>query len=353
MNAAISPKPRRLWLYLPFALLLLVALSWSAVWFYGRYRINLEIDNFFARQGSLGRIWSCPERSIAGFPFRIEGRCANPTYRQELAPGDVLNGALKGLTIVATTAGAFTLGHVISEFDSPLVVQRAGVVETNATWKTARSSVRGGINRLEQASLEVQGLAVTLGLAEGVSFQWKAEALSLHLRESADPVAVGAFDLAVRLQNAAIPELDNLLQSRDPITLELDARILKLASIDRRDWRVTLEAWRGNGGSVLVEQLKLSKGAPRLEAKGELSLDAQRRLQGQLATNFVNAGQILQQFGIGGTGNLGGLIGGLLGGQRQADQQRERSLRLPLVFEDGRIAVGPFKIPKVQLRPLY
>lgn len=343
-----APRPRRFWLYLPFALLMLAAAGWSALWFYGRSRINAEFDTFLTRQASLGREWSCPNRSLGGFPFRIEGRCTDPSYRQTTAEGEVA-GSLKGLTVVATTAGAFNLAHVVTEFEGPLTVKAAGLPDTVTTWKTARSSVRGGVNRLERVSIEVDNPVVTIG---GGAARWSADKLTAHLREGVDAANPGAYDLAVRVERAVVPDADALLNSADPINLELDSRLLKVGPIDRRDWRQSIENWRANGGTVKIEQLKLSKGAPRVEATGDLRLDEQRRPEGRLDASFVNAGALLQQFGIG--GGASSLVGALLGGSRRAEgQRREATMRLPLTLDGGRVAVGPFRIPGLQLRPLY
>jgi hypothetical protein len=344
--AAKPPRPRRLGLYLPFTLLLLIALGWSAVWFYGRHRINQEIDAFLARQASLGREWSCPDRRIGGFPFRIEGRCTDPSYRQRTAEGEA-QGSLKGLTVVATTAGALNLAHVITEFEGPLTVRAPGLPESVTTWRSARSSIRGGIDRLERLSIEIEAPVVTVGGA-----RWSAERLTAHLREGVDPAQPGAYDLAVRLDKAAIPEADALLASAEPVNLELDSRVLRIGALDRQDWRRSIEAWRANGGTIRIERLRLAKGAPRIEATGDLRLDEQRRVEGRLDANFINAGAILQQFGVG--GGPAGLIGALLGGGRRPDaERREPAVRLPLTLEGGRVAVGPFRIPGLQLRPLY
>ena len=349
-------QPSRKLLYIPFILLGLVALVWSAIWFYGRYRINQELDSFFVKQAAEGRLWSCPDRSISGFPFRVEGRCAKPTYKQELAPGDSVSGALGALTVVASTAGAFNLAHVISEFEGPLTINRDGVGETTATWKTARSSVRGGIARLEQVSIELDSPVFTFVPKGGAPLKWSAAKVTAHLREGVNPQQPGAYDLAINLEKAVIPELDAVMNSTDLLSLDLDAKVLKPGVIDRKNWRTSVENWRINGGTLRVEQLKLSKGSPRVEAKGDLKLDDARRVEGRLDASFVNADALLRQFGIGGGGGAaGGLLGALLGGGRpQANEpQRERSMRLPLVFDQGRVAVGPFKIPGVQLKPVY
>jgi hypothetical protein len=352
MNAEISARPRRRWLYIPFILLALVAAGWSALWFYGRSRINVEIDNFFARQATAGRDWSCPDRVISGFPFRIEGRCSNPSYRQRGESGEIVNGQLKGLTVIGMTADVLSSGMVITEFEGPLVVKAAGLPDTSTTFKIARSSLRGGIGKLERLSLEVDSPVSTIG-GTGGSTQWRADKITAHLVESTRS-AGGNYDLVVQIENAQIPELDQALNSRDAINLKLDAIILKPGAIDRRDWRKTIDNWRLNGGTMKIESLSLSKGAPRLEAKGDLRLDDQRRPEGRLDANLVNAGPLLQLFGVNvGGGGVGGLVGNLLGGNRAGGQPRDMAVRLPFILEGGRAALGPFRIPGLQLRPLF
>jgi hypothetical protein len=348
MNAVVRQKSRT-WLYGPFVVLGIIAAGWSGLWFYGRSKINEELDKFFARQAQIGRDWSCPNRTIGGFPFRIEGRCDNPTYRQRGEAGEIVNGALKGLTVVAQTSDSLSLGHVITNFEGPLVVRSPGVADVTVTWKTALSSIRAGVNRLERASVEIDSPVVSFAGGN----QWTATKVQAHLREGVDAATPGAYDIAIRIENAKVPDTDAFTNSTDAINLELDARVLKMGAIDRRDWRRTLDNWRTNGGTLKVEQIRLSKGAPRLDAKGDLSLDSERRLQGRLDASFVNAGAILQQFGLTGQGGVGGLVGALLGGNRPGGAQRDMAIRLPLNLEGGRVSLGPFRIPGVQLKPVY
>ncbi len=358
MPASAPAKPRRLGLYLPFALLALAALAWTGLWFYGRQRVGLEMDNFFARQASLGRVWSCPDRRIGGYPFRIDVSCEKPTFGSARGGRGEVTGSLGRLTVTAQTAGALNLAHVVSRFDGPLVLNEEGSGRSTVTWTSALGSFRGHHRRLERVSIEVQEPEVLLEAQGAEPIRMKAAALELHLREGVAPGETGAFDVAVRLNQAAIPPLDEAMRSGDPVNLLLDGKLLNMGAIDRRDWRATVENWRTANGVFRVEQFSLAKGAPRVEARGDLRLDALRRLEGRLDASFVNAGPLLQQFGINaGGGAAGALLGGLLGGGRpgaaQADGQRERSLRLPLVLGDGRFAVGPFRIPGLQLRPLY
>src|SRR6478752_1248866 len=68
-------RQSRFWLYGPFLLLVILAAAWSAFWFYARARAYAEIDTALAREAERGRTWTCTDRTIGGYPFRIELRC--------------------------------------------------------------------------------------------------------------------------------------------------------------------------------------------------------------------------------------------------------------------------------------
>ncbi len=355
MSGSTAARPRRLRLFLPFALLMILALGWTGLWFYGRHRIGLELDNFFARQASLGRIWRCPDRTIGGYPFRIEVACRAPTFATARGGQGEVTGRLERLSVTAQTAGALNLAHVVSKFDGPLVLTEQGFGRMTVTWKEALGSFRGTHRRVERISIDIKEIEALIEPTGGETMRLKAAGIEAHLREGISPNEPGAYDVAIRLNNAALPLLDRALNSTDPLNLLLDGKVLNVGAVDRRDWRATLENWRLANGSFRVEQFTLAKGAPRLEAKGDLRLDAERRIEGRLDANFVNAGPLLATLGVNvGGGAAGALLGGLLGGNRaQGEPQRERALRLPLVFGDGRVAIGPFRVPDVVLRPIY
>jgi hypothetical protein len=356
MSASSAARPRRLGLYLPFVLLLLVVVGWTGLWLYGRHRVGQGLDDFFARQASVGRVWSCPDRRIGGYPFRIEVSCAQPTFAADRGGRGAVSGRMERLAITAQTSGALTLAHVVMRFDGPLTLAEEGAVRTTVTWKEALGSFRGHHRRLERASLDVKGLEALIEQPGAEPLRLKAGGLEAHIREGVVAAEPNAYDVAVRLNGAEIPPLDRALGTADPLTLLLDGKVLNLAQADRRDWRATIENWRLARGAFRVEQFSLAKGAPRLEAKGDLRLDAERRLEGRLDASFVNAGPILQQFGLNmGGGAAGALLGGLLGGGRAqpGEPQRDRALRLPLVLGDGRVSVGPLRVPGLVLRPLY
>ena len=69
----------RIGLFLPYVLLAIVVLGWSGAWFWIRGRAEGEMDAWLAREAAAGRTWTCQDRSLTGFPFRLELRCAAVT----------------------------------------------------------------------------------------------------------------------------------------------------------------------------------------------------------------------------------------------------------------------------------
>src|SRR5262245_27742330 len=75
---ATVPAPRRpaRWpIFIAPLLLLVVAVAWSAFWFYAASKVDVVTDAWRAQEAKAGRVYDCGKRSVAGFPFRLEVRC--------------------------------------------------------------------------------------------------------------------------------------------------------------------------------------------------------------------------------------------------------------------------------------
>src|SRR5215475_15964309 len=80
-SAVPAAAPRRRWpLFLPFALVVLLAAAWTGLWFYAAARAETEIAAWRAREFQAGRFQDCATQSIGGYPFRIEVRCGAATF---------------------------------------------------------------------------------------------------------------------------------------------------------------------------------------------------------------------------------------------------------------------------------
>ena len=129
-----------------------------------------------------------------------------------------------------------------------------------------------------------------------------------------------------------------------------------------------LETWRQAGGSLDIALLSLAKGDRRLQAQGKIALDDEHRPAGQIDIRAAGWSPGRSDHGPafrgGEGGSDGGLVGKLLGGgSRRQDAETaatpaaagDAALKAmpPLRLADGRLMLGPFPIPNVQVPPLY
>src|ERR1700754_3937444 len=79
-NVMIAPKRRSRWgLYIAPLLLLIAAIAWSGFWFFAASQVGVQADAWRAHEANSGRIYDCANRSVAGFPFRLEISCESPS----------------------------------------------------------------------------------------------------------------------------------------------------------------------------------------------------------------------------------------------------------------------------------
>ena len=72
----LSPRRRPLWrLFIAPVLVLIAAIAWSIFWFYAASQVDVQADAWRAQEAKSGRVYDCANRSVAGFPFRLEVRC--------------------------------------------------------------------------------------------------------------------------------------------------------------------------------------------------------------------------------------------------------------------------------------
>ena len=75
------------WLLLaPVALVLVLAVAWTGLWFYAAARAETEMVAWREREAKAGRLQECASQSIAGYPFRIEVRCNGAGFELKGSP---------------------------------------------------------------------------------------------------------------------------------------------------------------------------------------------------------------------------------------------------------------------------
>lgn len=141
-DSTISPR-RPLWpvLLLP-GVVVLAALAWSAFWLFSASQVDRIADQWRAREAAAGRSYDCGQRSVAGFPFRLEVRCENATVAltsqtaQQAATQTPLTAKLAEILVVASL---YQPSLLIAEFKGPAsFADRGQPVSMQLNWKTAQ-----------------------------------------------------------------------------------------------------------------------------------------------------------------------------------------------------------------------
>ena len=75
-----APRRRsRFGLYAVPVAVLIAAVAWSAFWFFAASQVGVQADAWRAQEAKAGRVYDCGNRSVAGYPFRFEVRCTDPS----------------------------------------------------------------------------------------------------------------------------------------------------------------------------------------------------------------------------------------------------------------------------------
>lgn len=364
-GALSSPRRRsRIGLFLPSILFAILVIAWTAAWFYIRHRAEQEMDVRLAAEAQAGRSWTCADRSIGGYPFRLELRCASLAF--------------------ARSDGRFTLGpvtalvqiydprHGILEVGGPFKVEQ-GELSADVTWDRLEGSFHGASGGFSRISLSVDGPKGRIAGAGRDPVDFSLRHLEAHARPNPGRFeSEGAVDLSLRAVETRLPLADAFVGNADPADLALDATLERAAVLRAGPVAKELDRWRAAGGGLEIALLSIAKGDRRIQGKGNLALDDEHRPSGRLDLRAAGleaiVGQVMgQRLGAEKGALIGGLVGKLLGARKPARDRTgeeaggvaavpgEASLKPlpPLRFTDGRILLGPFAIPNAELPPLY
>jgi len=341
----------RFWLYAPFVLLALLAAGWSGIWGFARSKVDQELDAGIAREANAGRNWTCRERSVGGYPFRIEVRCASLTLTSSRWGDEVKVDAGPAVAV----AQIWTPGHIILQMTGPMQASLPQGRKAALDWKELAASLHLSGLAFERFSLVLGEPVLTVTEpGQGAAETWRASATEVHLRPNPQRFAnEGTVDLAVNAKGGVLPALEALIGNGQLADLDLQASLSRALSFRRGFNPDALEAWRMAGGILDVTKLVLVKGPTRLEGSGQVTLDEAHRPAGKVVAAVAGVDRIAG-IKVGGlTAGLGALLGGRTGDGGQSNTAAGLSPLPPLVLREGRVFLGPLRLPLQPLQPLY
>lgn len=338
------PVRRRRWpIFLPFVLLILLAIVWSGVWYFAAQAAERHIAAWIAAEARQGRVYTCTERRLGGYPFRIEVRCTDPVAEIQAA-GLVL----KAKDFLAV-AQVYQPNLVIGEIAGPMSIAQSGEApRLVGDWSLAQASVR--LSPLpDRLSIAIDDAKFAEGQGSPGSLA-SAKRFEVHVRLDPASREKPVIDLAATIREGLIPPA-GALGSR-PFDGELTALLHGLTDLRPKPLPVRLKEWQAAGGRLEITNVRVKQADAVAAAKGQLALSPAGRLDGALVLTLAGFDQFVQAL-IGGQGRNTGLMAvaglSLLG--KPAEIDGKRAIQVPLRFRDGAVSFGP--IPVAKLGPLY
>ena len=334
-------------LLVPLLSLAILVLGWTVLWGVARQQAGAALDGWIAAEAAHGRTWSCPDRTIDGFPFRIAVACRDVGFKGAV-DGSPAEGHLAGLT---ARAWLYEPSAVYVILDGPMTLSTAdGRADFTLAWARWGAKLRGIFGERRRMEVVGEGFALTRPGGPGATARRVALRAGPAAGTASGEAAADAVD--IDLLGLAAPLLDGVTGEAAVLDGRFAGTVTR-AYGDLPDFGpATVDRWRRAGGRLGVSDLALSKGPLTLGAAGSLGLDAAHRLDGRLDARFGGFEPLAKRFGISlGAVQVGGLLANLLGGG-PAPAAAPGTVALPVVFANGTVSVGPFKTG-LRLAPLY
>ncbi|MGA0533965.1 DUF2125 domain-containing protein [Hansschlegelia sp. KR7-227] len=342
--APAGPPRRRARLFVPFALLAVLAAVWTGFWFFAASKAGEAVDVWLKREADRGRVYACANRSVGGYPFRLEVDCEAPTARFASVDGPVVASAPRFVAV----AQVYDPKRLIGDLTGPVAVTMADGSRSDLSFGRAQASLLVEGRRFERCSI----VMATPRLVAAGDEIGAARELQLHLRRTPD-AADGAYDVAVRLEDAVSPLLDLAPVGEGPASLLFQVQAQGLGDLEPGPLDQRLRAFAEAGGRLKVELARVERGGLAAEAAGDAALDVEGRLRGTFDVTARGVDDVIQRLlGGGRKDTLSALLGAgasMLGAKAELDGQPARTYRVTI--DKGRLSVGPIKL--MRLPPLF
>lgn len=334
-------KPRRLGLFLPFALVAIAAGVWCGGWFWVKGRLVTQMDAVAANAKAHGGELSWQTREVTGFPFRVDvtltgARAADASGWAITAPQ------------LSAEAYPYALNHWVFEAPQGVTVHRADLDaspggDVTVTGEALRASlVMDQGAPFPRISVEGVKLAFATPPAAGPFWMQKVEHLEFHFRPG--PNDQGA--LLLRLDGAS-PRLTGLvarIAEDKPVNLMLDSTFTHASALKGADWPSVARAWSGAGGRLTLSPgSKVTGGQAEFAvSSGDLGVDADGRLTGHLDTELRQAPRALAAMAQEGKVDPATATAAAVAAAAQQDQSQ--TFKALILFEDGKTKLGPLPL---------
>lgn len=396
-DSTLVLRKRRLWpVFVMPALVVLLAVGWSAFWFYAASQVDRTVDAWRAREAASGRIYDCAKRTVGGFPFRLEVHCEGATVALKSQTADQAAAQTPPVTAslgdILVVAQIYTPKLLIAEFKAPATLSQRGQPAMVVNWKTARSSIVGLPGTPERADIVFDDPSINRVVASGQAPVARAKHIELHgrLAEGSAPDHP-VIETVLELNGGTLQDIHPLLT--EPFDANVHAMVRGLKDFTPKPWPVRFRELQAAGGRVEIVQSRIQQGDLVAIAAGSLGLTASGHLDGELQMTVAGFEKVIPALGIEkmleegvpqatldkvapgvksqdltklfgaldraipGLGKAVrqnanvGIAAGLNALGQEATLEGKKARSFPLKFVDGAIFLGPFKV--AQTPPLF
>src|SRR5580704_10446178 len=394
----LAPRRRPLWrLFIMPVLVLVAAVAWSGFWFYAASQVDAKADAWRVQEAKSGRVYDCANRSVGGYPFRLEVRCdgasvslASQTAEQAATQAPPITAKLGEILVVAQV---YDPSLLIAEFTAPATISDRGQQPSVVVnWSKARSSVVGLPAVPQRASIVFDDAEVDRFNGSLQAPLARAKHIELHGRlAEGSPLDHPVIETVLRIEGGSLQEVHPLLAQ--PFDADVRTMLTGLKDFTPKPWPQRFRELQAAGGHVEIVQSRIRQGDLIAVAAGTLGLSAQGRLDGELQMTVAGLEKVIPALGIEKmldegvpqatldrvapgvkTRDVSNLLGALdraipglgkvvkqnvnvgvaaginaLGKEAELDGKKARSF--PLRFVDGAVFLGPLKV--AQTPPLY
>jgi hypothetical protein len=393
---ALAPRRHSRWrIFIAPLLLLIAAVGWSAFWFYAASQVDVQADAWRTHEAKSGRVYDCANRSVAGFPFRLEVRCdgASVALVSQAAGQPAAQPFTAKLDKILVVAQIYDPKLVIAEFTPPATLVDPRAQQTYAVnWSLGHASIAGLPFTPQRVSVEFNDPKIDR-IDQSVQVpaaQAKHAELHGRLAEGAStdhPVIESQF----LINQGSIQGLHPLLA--EPFDVGVRAMVSGLKDLSPKPWPVRFRELQAAGGHVEIVQSRLQQGDLIAVAAGSLGLSPSGHLDGELQMTVVGIEKVIPALGIDkmledgvpqatldrvapgvktqdvnnlfsaldraipGLGKVVkqnanvGVAAGINALGKEAELEGKKARSFPLRFVDGAVFLGPLKV--AQTPPLY
>jgi hypothetical protein len=297
----LSPRRRPLWrLFIAPVLVLIAAIAWSVFWFYAASQVDVQADAWRAQEAKSGRVYDCANRSVAGFPFRLEVRCdgATVTLVSQTAGASSQAPITAKLDEILVVAQIYDPKRVIAEFTAPATVSDKGAQASYVVnWRLGRSSVVGLPAVPQRASIVFDDSAIDrLDGSVPVPLA-NAKHIELHGRiAEGSPADHPVIESVLQISQGSIKGLHPLLA--EPFDADVRAMLSGLKDFSPKPWPARFRELQAAGGHADIMRSRIQQGDLVAVAAGTLGFSPDGCLDGELQMTVAGIEKVIPALGI-------------------------------------------------------